>query len=123
MDKRLEAAIAAAKAAGEVALRYFRSQLTVEYKDDLSPVTRADRECEQRIVEILHREFPDYGVVGKSSASREERTLAGSSIRSTGPRILSAAFRISPRSSAWKRTARWWRASSMLRRSTTCSGP
>ena len=65
MDKRLEAAIDAAKAAGEVALRYFRTGLTVEIKGDRSPVTRADRECEQRIVEVLRGAFPDYGLVGE----------------------------------------------------------
>ena len=65
MEPRLEAAIAAARAAGEVALRYFRSELTVETKADRSPVTVADRECEQRIVGILRRAFPDYGVCGE----------------------------------------------------------
>jgi histidinol-phosphatase len=70
MDRRLEAAIAAAQAAGEVALRYFRTNLTVEYKGDRSPVTRADRECEQRIIDVLHAAFPDYGVVGEEFGER-----------------------------------------------------
>jgi histidinol-phosphatase len=70
MDKHLEVAIAAAKAAGEVALRYFRSGLTVEYKGDRSPVTRADRECEERIVEVLRAAFPDYGIVGEEFGER-----------------------------------------------------
>jgi histidinol-phosphatase len=65
MDRRLEVAIAAAKAAGEVALRYFRTGVAIEYKGDRSPVTRADRECEQRIVEVLRGTFPEYGVVGE----------------------------------------------------------
>jgi len=70
MDRRLEVAVAAAKAAGEVALRYFRTGLTVEYKGDCSPVTRADRECEQRIIEVLHAAFPEYGVVGEELGER-----------------------------------------------------
>jgi histidinol-phosphatase len=70
MDRRLEVAIAAAKAAGEVALRYFRSALTVEYKADRSPVTRADRECEQRIIDVLQHAFPDYGFVGEELGER-----------------------------------------------------
>jgi histidinol-phosphatase len=65
MDNRLEVAIAAAKAAGEVALRYFRTGVAIEYKGDRSPVTRADRECEQRVVEVLRGAFPAYGVVGE----------------------------------------------------------
>jgi histidinol-phosphatase len=65
MDRRLEVAISAAKAAGEVALRYFRGALTVESKADQSPVTVADRECERRIVEVLRSAFPDYGILGE----------------------------------------------------------
>ena len=65
MDPHLEVAVAAARAAGEVALRYFRSELAVETKPDRSPVTIADRECEQRIVDVLRQAFPDYGVYGE----------------------------------------------------------
>jgi len=65
MDRRLAAAIAAAQAGGAVALRYFRTALAVEYKGDRSPVTRADRECEQHVVEVLRRDFPDYAIVGE----------------------------------------------------------
>jgi histidinol-phosphatase len=71
MDKRLEVAIAAAQAAGEIALRYFRTRLTVEYKSDRSPVTQADRECEQRITAVLRAAFPDYGIVGEEFGVRE----------------------------------------------------
>jgi histidinol-phosphatase len=70
MDKRLEAAIAAARAAGEVALKYFRTALTVERKADHSPVTVADRECEQRILDVLGDAFPDYGFVGEELGTR-----------------------------------------------------
>jgi len=70
MDKRLEVAIAAAQAAGEIALRYFRTRLTVDYKGDRSPVTQADRECEQRIIEVLRQSFPDYGIVGEEFGER-----------------------------------------------------
>jgi histidinol-phosphatase len=65
MDRRLEVAIAAAKAGGEVALRHFRTDLTVERKADHSPVTIADRECERRIVEILHAAFPEHSILGE----------------------------------------------------------
>jgi histidinol phosphatase-like enzyme (inositol monophosphatase family) len=65
MDRRLEVAIAAAKAAGAVALRYFRTDLQVERKHDHSPVTIADREAEQRAVEVLREAFPDHGFLGE----------------------------------------------------------
>jgi histidinol-phosphatase len=65
MDKVLSTAIDAAKAAGEIALHYFRTNLTVETKADRTPVTRADRECEATIVEVLSRRFPDHGFLGE----------------------------------------------------------
>lgn len=70
MDRRLEVAIAAAQAAGQVAMRYFRTALTVERKGDRSPVTIADREAERRAVEILRSAFPDYGVLGEEFGER-----------------------------------------------------
>ena len=65
MDRRLEVAIAAARAAGEVALRYFRTGLEVERKHDRSPVTIADREAEQRAVAVLREAFPQHGILGE----------------------------------------------------------
>src|SRR5215813_10840255 len=69
-DPILTAAIDAAKAAGEIALRYFRTNLTIETKADRTPVTRADRECETRIVEILSGRFPDIGFLGEEYGER-----------------------------------------------------
>jgi histidinol-phosphatase len=82
MDERVEVAIAAAQAAGEIALRYFRTRLAVDYKSDRSPVTQADRECEQRIVEVLRRSFPDYGVIGEEFGER------GAAAEPTRPRWI-----------------------------------
>jgi histidinol-phosphatase len=65
MDRRLEVAIAAAREAGAVALRYFRTGIAVERKLDRSPVTAADREAEQRAVAVLRDAFPEYGILGE----------------------------------------------------------
>jgi histidinol phosphatase-like enzyme (inositol monophosphatase family) len=70
MDDVLKSAIDAAQAAGEIALHYFRSNLTVETKADRTPVTRADRECETRIEEILSARFPDIGFLGEEHGER-----------------------------------------------------
>ncbi|HEV8711904.1 MAG TPA: inositol monophosphatase family protein [Candidatus Binatia bacterium] len=76
MDEILSAAVAAARAAGEIALQYFRTNLTVETKADHTPVTRADRECEARIVEFLSARFPDYGFLGEEFGERPGRINA-----------------------------------------------
>ena len=65
LQQHLDVAIAAAKAAGEVILPYFRTALQIETKADQSPVTAADRAGEQVIVEMLRQHFPDYGVLGE----------------------------------------------------------
>src|SRR5215510_399020 len=70
MDEVLNVVIEAAKAAGEVALHYFRTNLKVETKADRTPVTQADRECEAKIVEVLSQGFPAYGFLGEEMGER-----------------------------------------------------
>jgi histidinol-phosphatase len=76
MDDILNSAIAAARAAGEIALHYFRTNLTVETKADRTPVTRADRECEAKIVEILSARFPEHGFLGEELGERSGKINA-----------------------------------------------
>jgi histidinol phosphatase-like enzyme (inositol monophosphatase family) len=69
-NRELEVAVAAAKAAGELAQSYQR-HIEVETKSDLSPVTHADRECEQLITSILMDAFPGDGLLGEEGARRD----------------------------------------------------
>ncbi|HZY88719.1 MAG TPA: inositol monophosphatase family protein [Gemmataceae bacterium] len=62
---RYEVAVVAARKAGQLALRYFAGEFTVERKSDLSPVTVADREAEQLLRKALHAAFPDDGFLGE----------------------------------------------------------
>jgi len=64
-DRLVEAALTAARAAGAIALRYFRGDVRVMRKADLTPVTQADHEAEAAIVERLRSEFPDIGFLGE----------------------------------------------------------
>jgi len=72
-DRPLDVAVEAARAAGAIALGYFRGGFEVMRKPDDTPVTRADREAEQAIVEILGRAFPDHGVLGEEFGARGDR--------------------------------------------------
>ena len=65
VDPILQAAVHAAHAAGDIARHYFKTNLTVEIKADRTPVTKADRECEACIVDVLRMQFPDYGFLGE----------------------------------------------------------
>ncbi len=64
-DRALEAALDAARAAGAIALRYFRSDVRVMRKADQTPVTQADQEAEAVIVDRLRPAFPDIGFLGE----------------------------------------------------------
>jgi histidinol-phosphatase len=61
----LEATQELARRAGGVALRHFRSTLTVEAKTDGSPVTIADRSAEETAREWITRRFPADGILGE----------------------------------------------------------
>jgi len=61
----LEAVQELARRAGGIALRHFRSALTVEAKTDGSPVTIADRSAEQAAREWITSRFPDDGILGE----------------------------------------------------------
>lgn len=66
LKARLEVAIAAARQAGEITLRYFRrDNFQVEIKQDASPVTVADRESEQYLREQIAAAFPGDGILGE----------------------------------------------------------
>lgn len=66
IQRRLDFAIKAARAAGEITLRYFQTQsLVVERKADDSPVTAADREAESYLRQRIHETFPDDAIVGE----------------------------------------------------------
>ncbi len=76
MDPILHAAVKAAHAAGDIALRYFKTNLRVELKADRTPVTTADRECEACIIDVLQAHFPDYGFLGEEFGEQPGNTSA-----------------------------------------------
>src|SRR6056297_2906384 len=76
LDLALKVAREAARNASEIALKYFRRPLEIERKDDASPVTVADRECEMEIRRIIQAAFPDHAVFGEEyGQSGEHRCL------------------------------------------------
>jgi histidinol-phosphatase len=70
----LAVAVEAARAAGEVAMKYYHGGFDVVLKPDQTPVTQADREAEQVISEILGRAFPDWGFLGEEFGQRGSQT-------------------------------------------------
>ncbi len=75
-QSRYQAAVVAAQAAGQLALRYFPDTTSadfaklVEFKEDASPVTIADREAESLLRSSLLVQFPDDGFLGEESGEQ-----------------------------------------------------
>jgi histidinol-phosphatase len=69
---RLALGLAAAQEAGEITLGFFRSaDLSVESKDDCSPVTLADREAEQYLRMRISEAFPGDAILGEEFGQRD----------------------------------------------------
>jgi histidinol-phosphatase len=64
---RYEVAMTAAQQAGRLALGYFDTTLAVEWKQDRSPVTLADKGAEALLRSVLLDAFPDDGFLGEES--------------------------------------------------------
>ncbi len=72
-ERELEIGIRIARAAGQVASRYWEKGVAFESKPDLSPVTVADRDSERLISQLIEETFPGDGVLGEEGACRETR--------------------------------------------------
>jgi len=66
LTSRLDLALAVAREAGEITLRYFRrDNFQIERKADTSPVTVADREAEEHLRRRIAAAFPEDGILGE----------------------------------------------------------
>jgi len=74
LERELDVCRAAALRAGEIALRYRERGIGFENKADESPVTAADRECEQVIALAIEEAFPDDGLLGEEGAVKPSRS-------------------------------------------------
>lgn len=74
-DRAVDVAVEAARAAGRIALGYYRGGFDVVIKPDATPVTQADREAESAIVEIISRAFPDHGFLGEEFGGRGSKEI------------------------------------------------
>jgi len=72
MSPELKIALEAASAAAEISRNYFHGNFTVTTKEDLTPVTQADVECEQEIRRIILGAFPEHGFFGEETGKTQE---------------------------------------------------
>jgi histidinol-phosphatase len=67
LEQAMNTARLAAVQGAQTALRFFRSGVSPEWKDDRSPVTEADREAEAVIVATIQAQFPQHGILAEES--------------------------------------------------------
>ncbi|MDA1178279.1 MAG: histidinol-phosphatase [Planctomycetota bacterium] len=65
LESRLRQGVEIAREAGDLTMRFVRSDLEVDRKADNSPVTRADREAEQLVRRRIEERFPSDGCLGE----------------------------------------------------------
>ncbi|HEV8410211.1 MAG TPA: inositol monophosphatase family protein [Gemmatimonadaceae bacterium] len=70
-DSLLQAARECADLAGAFAHRHYRAGVAIEWKEDGSPVTLADRGAEQLARDWIAARFPDDGIVGEEFGDKE----------------------------------------------------
>ncbi len=73
-ERETEIAKILAEEAGALAADYQRQGVSAEEKPDDSPVTAADKACEELIVQRITREFPGDGILGEEGANRQSET-------------------------------------------------
>ena len=49
-------------------LKYFRTKIKIDSKNDSTPVTIADKESESIIRELISKKYPDHGILGEEHA-------------------------------------------------------
>ncbi len=71
--KKLEVAKRLAVEAGKRILEIYETDFEVEYKDDKSPLTEADKQANEIIVTTLAEEFPQYSILAEESEDDKSR--------------------------------------------------
>jgi len=74
LNQLLEFAVALARGAGDITLKYFRKQPETTTKADGSYVTVADREAEAYLRRQIAERFPDDGVLGEEEGEHKGRS-------------------------------------------------
>src|ERR1035437_2822692 len=73
-SQEIETARRIADLSAKLALRHQKAGISAENKPDDSPVTIADKECEQLIAKMLEQSFPDDGILGEEGSRKESKS-------------------------------------------------
>lgn len=74
-ESELEISKEAARIAGQKIMEIYDGgdDICIEYKQDSSPLTKADKAANEAILEILRERFPDYSILSEEEKDNKER--------------------------------------------------
>lgn len=72
-DEILEVLKETAVKAGEIIMEIYKSDFTVGYKEDMSPLTLADKKANEYIVSVLSKKFPEYALLSEELKDDKKR--------------------------------------------------
>ena len=49
----------------EIIMQYFRRKISIETKEDKTPVTIADKSSEEHIRKLIMEKYPSHGILGE----------------------------------------------------------
>ena len=72
MEQYLEFAKKLAKEAEEIALKYFSFEIENTWKDDHTPLTKADTEINDLVITRINQAYPDHSIYGEEKSDKKE---------------------------------------------------
>src|SRR3989344_1249128 len=70
MEEYLKLAKHIAKGSAEIALKYFGFDVQSTWKDNNSPMTKADTEINSYVIEQIHARYPEHSIVGEEESKK-----------------------------------------------------
>ncbi len=73
-ERELNFAKALAKEAEEIALKYFSFEVESTYKDDHTPLTKADTEINDLVIKKVKETYPEHSIYGEEASYKKENS-------------------------------------------------
>ena len=74
MEQYLEFAKSLAKEAEEIALKYFSFEIDSTWKEDNTPLTKADMEINDLVIKRINETYPEHSIYGEEKSDRKENS-------------------------------------------------
>lgn len=74
MEEYLKFAKSLAKEAEEIALRYFSFEVESTWKDDNTPLTKADTEINDLVIKRINETYPEHSIYGEEKSELKENS-------------------------------------------------